>query len=669
MDERTELSRSVAEAEALYRQGAFGAAAALLGSLATVAAPDPTVLRLLGLALVRHGAVAEGVERLRQAQALAPEDPWTALHLGIGLRIAGAQDEAVGLFRRAHEQMPLDPAPLLNWAGALLALGDAAGAVRLARRARLRAPGMAEAHYVLGQALLGAERWAEAAAASARAAQLAPGFADAWVNLGVAEYRQGRIEAPKDAMRAALRADSQHAAAAANLGAFLRLTGGMDEAENLLRQAARDPRALEARLNLAAGLLQEERNAEALAILQAELPDDPALARHWRLQLALALLNTGAAARARAVLETIGEVPPALAPLLSWRRALLALAERDHAAARGHAEAAEAALVSAGHAMLPEHRIMAHYDLAKFWSGAGEPDRAFPFWVRGHALLRRMQPFSRAAYREFVDATIGAFSRARLREGQVASNRDPAPVFIVGMPRSGTTLAEQILAAHPEVHGAGERTALGTLFAELGGHGESAAAARRVAGLDAATLSAAAERYLAALHALAPQALRIVDKMPANFRYLGLIALMLPGARVIHCVRDPRDIGFSIFTFRFYGQHAYAHDLADLGWYIAEHDRLMAHWRAALPEPPLTLALSDWVQDFPGTLQRVLDFVDLPYAAECERFHERDAPVRTVSRAQVRQPVNARGFGRWRPYQRHLAPMFAELGPIASTTP
>jgi hypothetical protein len=147
------------------------------------------------------------------------------------------------------------------------------------------------------------------------------------------------------------------------------------------------------------------------------------------------------------------------------------------------------------------------------------------------------------------------------------------------MPRSGTTLAEQIMTAHPQAFGAGERLALHTTHIALGGN-DHAEAPARVAGLGDTELDDAAQTYLAELHRIAPGAARVVDKMPGNSNFLGLVALMLPGARIIHCTRDPRDIGLSIFTYRFYGYHPYAHDLADLGWYIAEHARLMAHWRA-----------------------------------------------------------------------------------------
>ena len=190
------------------------------------------------------------------------------------------------------------------------------------------------------------------------------------------------------------------------------------------------------------------------------------------------------------------------------------------------------------------------------------------------------------------------------------------------MPRSGTTLCEQILAAHAQAHGAGERrSALSRAFHALGNSADPAACVHRIAALGADALDVAATRYLAELHALAPDKARIVDKLPGNFLYLGLVGLMLPGAKIIHCARDPRDIGLSIFTFR-YGAHGYAHDLADLGWYIGQHDRLMAHWKAALPNPILTVRLSDWVEDFDDTLTRVLAHVDLPHDPNCVRFYE-----------------------------------------------
>jgi tetratricopeptide (TPR) repeat protein len=618
-----------------------------------------------GLEALRANEVAAAIGLLSQAAEHDPGDPQAKFQLGVALQAEGRHADALACFQKAQAALAHDAAPFLHAAVSLLALGDSQAALRAASEACWRAPKLAAAHYAYGQAWAALGEPAHAEQAFAAAVQLNPRWADAWVNYGLARYAQGAVEDAKTAMRKAVAADPAHGPALSNLGAFMRISGETDGAEQLFRETVkRAPDAAGARLNLAADLLQEERAAEALALLEdAKAPNDAEALRHWRLQEALALLQLGRAGKAREVLEELvrmGPAPASVEPLLRWRFVLMALAEGDGARAREQAERMEAAVADMGPKGVPEHAVMARFDLAKFWSGQGATSRAFAQWVEGHKLLARFQPFSREAHLAFVDASIEAFSAARLRDGARAANRDLLPVFVVGMPRSGTTLVEQILAAHRDVHGAGERTALSQAFATLGG-GESPASVGRIAALACESLDAAAARYLATLRELAPSAMRIVDKMPGNFLYLGLVGLMLPGARIIHCVRDPRDIGLSIFTFRFHGSHGYAHDLADLGWYIGQHLRLMAHWKAALPNPILTVRLSDWVSDFEGTLSRVLAHLDLPPDENCGRFYESESRVRTVSRAQVRQPVNARGLGRWKAYAAELTPLIAEL--------
>ena len=658
---RSAGEEAIAAGEACYRAGTYTEAAAIFVQVNEHSPSYPAALRLLGLCKFRLGEPSVALTLLDRARILAPDDPFAQLHYGLVLEETGRHAEAASLFRACQALLPNDPAPFLNLATAALALGRHREALTAARKARRRAPQLPQAHYMLGMARLAAGHLDGAEEAFRTAVKLASGFADAWVNLGLVRYRRSDVEGAKAAMRRALSAAPAHRAATANLGAFLRLTGEAEAGEALLRDAlARDPDSAEVRLNLVADLLQEERATEALTLLDAvPQPAEPRLSSHWQAQRALALLQLDQRAEARRVLDAISATDE-LAPLLLWRRALLASAEGDHANARAFAERMETALRDSV-SLVPEHRIMARFDLAKFWSSEGDAKRAFCHWIEGHRLLGRLQPFSRAAYRGFVDATIARLDRARLHQGPRASNHDATPVFIVGMTRSGTTLTEQIIAAHSEVFGAGERNALSTAFATLGGGWDTPQTVERIASLDAPALDRAAGRYLAELHALAPAKTRIVDKMPGNFAYLGLVALMMPGARIIHCTRDPRDIGLSIFTFRFYGYHPYAHDLADLGWYIAHHERLMEHWRAAAPNPILTLPLRDWVEDFAGTLRRVLDFLGLPFDPACERFYESDSRVRTVSRTQVRQPVNARGLGRWRTHEQQLQPLIAEL--------
>ena len=557
-----------------------------------------------------------------------------------------------------------DVSPLVRGI-ALLAAGQHRAALHAASDACRAEPGRPEPHYLYGQAWTALGDHLRAERAFAEALRLRPDWPDAWVNYGVARYRQGAVEDAKLGMRQALHHAPGHPVAAANLAAFLRITGGGEAAAVMLRdRLAHDPTDVGARLNLVADLLQEERAIEALALLDAAPPPTEMPAgRHWHLQRSLALLQLGRAAEARTALDVfdaLGPAPSALAPLRLWRGVLLAQTEGDAAGADAAAAAMALALDDMGPEAVSEHRIVGHFDLAKFRSGRGEHSRAFAHWREGHRLLAPSQPFSRRDYSAFIDANVATFKHARFVGGARAANRDETPVFIVGMPRSGTTLCEQILAAHRDVHGAGERTALGQTFDVLAG-GDTPDGVARLAGLDAGTLDAAAARYLAGLRALAPGAARVVDKMPGNALHLGLVGLMLPGARVIHCTRDPRDIGLSIFTFRFHGAHGYAHDLRDLGWTIRQQGRLMDHWKVALPDGVMTVALTDWVEDFDGTLARVLAYLGLPPDPNCARFHESGRSVRTVSRAQVREPINARGIGRWRAYEKELAPLITEL--------
>jgi tetratricopeptide (TPR) repeat protein len=640
------------KAATAYAQGDYEKAAKLLSSLPET----PDNLRQLGMARLRAGDRRAALRLLARAATAAPDNPLCALHYGLALQEDGQFQAACAEYRRATKRDPLDPAPWINLSTSLLALNDTQGAITAARHGRLRAPKLAAAHYTLGNAYLAAGQVAAAGSAFRAATRLAPDFADAWVNTGVAAYRGGDIYAAKAAMRQALRVAPLHYAAAANLGSFMRLTGEVEAGEALLMQMVQNfPNAFAARVNLAAEYLQEDRATEALALLEGDVP--PEMVQHVGLQRALAFIKLGRLPEALELIDSLGPVPAALEPLKQWRLVLAYSAQGRAEEAQTAAAAMAEALKSP--AILPEHRIMAHYDLAKFFSQTNNATLAFVHWQAGHDLLAKIQPFSRTAHKAFVDTTIEVFSAERFAAAR-AQNNDETPVFVVGMPRSGTTLTEQILAAHAQVFGAGERAALAQTFYNLG-QGQDAAAASRIAALDENTLTAGADSYLAELHALDPQAARIVDKMPGNFLFLGLVGLLMPGARIISCLRDPRDIGMSIFTFRFYGTHPYAHNLSDLGWYMGEKQRLMDHWKKVLPNPILEVNLSDWVDDFPGTLTRMLDFLGLPYDAACEAFHEVDRRVRTVSRAQVREKVNARGLGRWKQYAEQLQPLVTAL--------
>jgi Flp pilus assembly protein TadD len=601
----------------------------------------------VGVATSDPRQVTDGDALLRRAEVLLRD---------------GRVAEAAAFLRACEQALPGSQRVPLLLASALLQLDDGRGAWRAAKRAVLRAPDSSAAQRVLGRALLAVGQAEPAVAALTKASRLAGNDAQAWFELGLACEAAGLSSAAAAAMRRTVQIDPAHAVAAARVARRTRLAGDDEGAEAMLRAAlARQPDAIEARLELVT-LLRPDRPREALGLLDAAPGPEKADADQTgriALHRAMTLIELDRQDEARALVETIEEAPPGLGLDLLLLRLQLAVAAGHAAAARSAAETLERALDRPDED--PDRQIAAHFHLSQFWLRREQADRAFALLAAGHGLAAQAQPYSRGPDARLVEASIALLTRDRLRDGAHAGNTDPTPIFIVGMPRSGTTLAEQILASHPMVHGAGERTALARSFLRLGEADTTADCIATIATLRQPALDDAAAEYLAALTALAPGRARVVDKMPANFRFLGLVALLLPGARIIHCVRDPRDIGFSIWRRRFRGLHPYAHDMRDLGWYIGQYYRLMEHWRTALPNPIMRIHLHQWVRDFDGTLRRVLNFVGLPYDAACERFHELDRTVRTASSRQVREPVNARGMSRWRPYAVQLAPLIEAL--------
>jgi hypothetical protein len=230
------------------------------------------------------------------------------------------------------------------------------------------------------------------------------------------------------------------------------------------------------------------------------------------------------------------------------------------------------------------------------------------------------------------------------------------------MPRSGTTLAEQILASHPQVFGAGELPTLRQLAEHDGTYppGPNDPMPSRAA------IAQLGSRYLGRVARLAQGHTRLVDKMPTNFFYAGVIAAALPGARIIHCRRDPVDTCLSCYTKQFAGGQIFSYEQNELGQFYQGYLKLMAHWRAVLPaERFLEVDYEAVVDDLEGQARRLVDFVGLPWDEDCLRFHDTRRMVRTASVMQVRQPIYRSSKGRWHAYAAHLQPLLAALGVAA----
>ena len=326
--------------------------------------------------------------------------------------------------------------------------------------------------------------------------------------------------------------------------------------------------------------------------------------------------------------------------------------------AEGDRHVALAEVLARDMASLPdEDQTHLHFALGRIYGDLGQYQQSFRHLVEGNALKRKQLAYDEAAVLARFDVTRSLFSAEVMEERAGLGDPSDAPVFILGMPRSGTTLVEQILASHPEVHGAGE---LGDFEIAVASLGDADGTPPDVGGEE---LRAIGARYVERVRALAPAARRITDKMPGNFRFAGLIHLALPNARIIHTSRDPVDTCLSCFSILFGGDQPYSYDLGELGRYYRAYASLMAHWRAVLPKGfMLEVRYEALVADFEPQARRIVAHCGLAWDNSCLDFHTAARPVRTASSAQVRRPIYQSSVGRSRPYAGMLRPLLATLG-------
>jgi tetratricopeptide (TPR) repeat protein len=568
---------------------------------------------LLGETLLEAGRPQAAVEALREARRLAPGDGRLVSRLARALAASGATDEALALCADVLRRAP-DPEVLAVRATILSGLGQYEAAAGDYRQAIDAGHSGAALHSNLAHALHCLGDYRAAIAAARRSLDLDPQLAEAHLHLGNALLALSEVHAAEAAYRAGLAVNPAHAALYTAEAMALRALGRLPEAE------ASAHRALECRPDA----------ADTLALL-GNLAGD-----RGRFDEAGAYLERALALDA--------ELPEALIGLTRVRRM-----SRADAGWRATAERLLGRGLPVAHAANLQHA------LGKFCDDVGDYAAAFAHHRAGNELSRRAGlRYDREATTRRVTRILAAGDPAVLRGLRAAGTASERPVFIVGMPRSGTTLAEQILASHPAVHGAGELL-YWNFAADVAAETPAAALPEAIGRLG--------RQYLEELASRSPDARRVVDKLPSNFENLGLIHAALPGARVIHLERDPLDTCLSIYFQGFSTAHAYATDLGDLAHYYGEYRRLMAHWRGALaPGTLLEVPYEGLVDDTEGWSRRMLEHLGLPWDPRCLEFHRTDRPVLTASSWQVRQPIGRGSVGRWRHYERELAPLRAALG-------
>jgi predicted Zn-dependent protease len=628
--------------------------------------------------------------------------------------------------------VPGHPAATLMWAIAQRACGDPAAALSRLQHLCRQQPGWATAQYELGVTLGSAGQGESAIAALRRAVTLKPDMSDAWLaladHLGAIGDAAGADAARARHIKAATR-DPRLIAPAAAL-----VENRIPEAEALLRQHLKNyptdvaglrmlaevaarlrryadaeillERCLElspsfdaARHNYATVLNRQGRAAAALPQVEQLLAREPRNPGYRNLKAAV-LANLGDYAGSAAVyaavlkefphqpkvwmsyghsLKTSGRVPEAIT---AYRRALSTepkLGEAYWSLANLKTFRFTDADVAALHAALArtdltdEDRLHFEFALGKALEDAAAYEQSFSHYASGNELRRKTHPYSAAENTDFVRRSRELFTPEffAARAGSGAAARDP--IFIVGLPRAGSTLLEQILASHPQVEGTMELPDIPQLARELVGRdseGDESGFVQRVAALSGEQLRALGERYLASTRVYRKSAAPyFIDKMPNNWLYVGLIHLILPNATLIDARRHPLGCCFSCFKQHFARGQSFTYSLTDLGACYRDYVELMAHFDAVLPGRVQRMFYEALVENTEAEVRQLLAACGLPFDESCLRFYENERAVRTASSEQVRQPIFREGVDHWRHYEPWLGPLKGALGSVLDAYP
>jgi tetratricopeptide (TPR) repeat protein len=652
------MSQQLQKAVALDQRGDVAGA---MAGYRQVLSGDPgniDALFLLGRAHCQQGQFERGAELLGKAASLAPHYAQAHNLLGMALSRLGRKEDALASFQRATAADPGNAMAIANKADLLADLGRPADAVAEYDKALARDPRNVAAWCNRGNALQALGREVEAVESFGKALALDPRLVVAHFNMANALTRLGRHEEAIARYRRAIALWPDFADAYINLPGPLLALGRWQEALECSDRAIElRPDAVRAHCSRGDALMGLERHEQAMTSYDAALAIDANCAHSLVKKASLAYF-LGRFDEARAAAEKVHEIDPREVG------GYLVLAETKDFAPDDPQIAAMEDLLRDTKAVNARDRMGLHFALGAVYRKLGEHERSFRHFVDGNSIKRR-----HADYDEKM--VLGMFSRIEeiFTPEFIASKSghgDPStkPIFIVGMPRSGTTLIEQILAGHPRVHSLGEIKDFPlSLFALKGMNYPE-----NVLAMSPEEMGKVGVTYLQKVAPLIPAtADRFTDKMLTNLLYVGLIHLALPNARIIHARRDPIDNCVSCFTQVFIEGHNYTNDLGELGRYYNAAERLAAHWHRVVPaEALLEVQYEQVVGDLETQARRIVAHCGLDWNDACLDFHKVERAVTTASAAQVRQPLYRSSVGRWQVYGDQLKPLLEALGQPAA---
>ena len=619
---------------------------------------DVNMSGLLGAVLIKRRRLDEAEQVLKQTIALAPT------------------------FAKAHEDLGY----------VLLEQERYEEAVEVLQKAARLDPKLDAARFNLGKALASAGRGKEADAAFEASFELSPERKK--LALAAKHHQEGRIEDAEQLYRQVLNNNPRNVDALRMLAMVAATAKRYDDAERLLRKAVGiAPDFLTAVVDLGRVLKEQDRFEEAIDCFKNAIainPNNPHT--HFLLASAYspAALNHEAAREYRRALDLAPEHPGAL---LGLGNALKTIGKQDEAikayrdCIRVRPDNGEiywslanlktyrfsdeqiakmAARVDNPEGLTEQSEVNFLFALGKAHDDRQDYDKAWRYYERGNGKQRMLAQYDPVQTETINDAIVEVFDKALLEEKAGKGCPDRAPIFVLGLPRSGSTLVEQILASHSQVEGTSELPYLGRVAMSLNrNRADGVNYPEAVRELEAAHLTALGEDYInyAQLHRTEGKPF-FIDKMPNNFPTIGFLNLILPQAKIIDARRHPLDACVGNFRQHYAKGQTFSYDLTDLGEYCLQYLRMMDHWHQALPGRILTVQYEELVMDFESQARRLLDHCELPWEEACGRFYETERPVRTASSEQVRQPIYTGALNFWRNYERHLDELVEIVEPV-----
>lgn len=599
-----------------YQEGRLQEAREIcLGILHRQQRPDAILI----LAKIAHEKreFGEAVERYRQFLNIVPDHAQTHYYLGLVLEELGHPGRAIEHYRKSIAISDDDAAVhsrLADACGKLKRWNDATEAYQQVLSIRADDVGTM---IKLGNAFVAAQSFTESIAVYERALEIRPDSARLYGHLGTSHQRMGQLRRAIECFEKALQLRPDDVSMRIDLARVLRQLGKAEEALVLLEKAIElEPDDDEAHINLASTLRQLGQANLAVKRLGEFLAINPACARAY---------------------HQISIMKP--------RQELIPVVER-----------------LLGEPKLPRNdAIYCHFALGNLFDSDKSFGQAFRHFQRANALQREIIDYDASENRQTVDRLIKVYSRDFFEGKRGFGSASKLPVFIVGMPRSGTTLVEQILSSHPSIHGAGEVEAL---------HGVNRSIARQLQHaspnpecmslIDEDMAGEFSAQYLQELTERCPTADRITDKLPGNFIRIGLIKTLFPDARIVHCQRDPLDNCISLFFHNFKLLHS-SFELTELGESYLDYQRLMSYWQTLFPEEMFTVQYEELVMNQEEVTRHLIDYVGLDWDDRCIDFHNNERNVMTPSNLQVRQPIYKSSMNRWKRYEKHIQPLIAVL--------